>query len=121
MEIIIDTWLYGDLAHYGSKFNQGSFANLQVTLAEGSTISDLLAKLGMPTEMRGITFINGDLSALPEVQPDLGHILKDTDRVAFFHLRSMWPYHYRHGAATTIELSAALNTRLDKGLHHTPK
>lgn len=118
MEISIDTWLYGDLARYGGESDQGSFANLQVMLAEGSKISDLLSKLEMPTEMRGITFINGDLSALPDVQPDLGHILKDGDRVAFFHLRSMWPYHYRHGAATTTELSAALNTRTEKGIHH---
>ncbi len=119
MDIVIDTWLYGDLAHYGGEFDQGSFANLKVTLAEGSSICDLLTKLGLPTEKRGITFINGDLSALPDVQPDLGHILMNNDRVAFFHLRSMWPYQYRSGAAMINELSATLNTRTDQGLHHT--
>ncbi len=117
MEIIIDTWLYGDLARYAGEFNQGSFANLKVILAEGNTISDLLAKLAMPTEKRGITFINGNLSALPDVQPDLGHILVNGDRVAFFHLRSMWPYQYRHGAAMIDELSATLNARTDQGIH----
>jgi hypothetical protein len=118
MDIIIDTWLYGDLARYGGESDQGSFANVQITLAEGSSIRDLLGKLGMPTEKRGITFINGDLSALPDVQPDLGHILINGDRVAFFHLRSMWPYQYRHGAAMINELSATLNARTDQGLHH---
>ena len=117
--IVIDTWLYGDLARYAGEFDQGSFANLQITLKEGGSICDLLAKLGMPTEKRGITFINGNLSALPDVQPDLGHNLKNGDRVAFFHLRSMWPYQYRHGAAMIDELSATLNSRTDQGLHHT--
>ena len=121
MEITIDTWLYGDLARYGGVADQGSFANIKVILAEGSSVRDLLAKLKMPTEERGITFINGNLSALPDVQPDLDHILMNGDRVAFFHLRSMWPYHYRHGAAMTGELATALETRTDHGLQHTTK
>jgi hypothetical protein len=119
MDIIIDTWLYGDLARYGGEYDQGSFANLKVTLPEGSSISALLAKLSLPTEKRGITFINGDLSALPDVQPDLGHILVNNDRVAFFHLRSMWPHQYRSGAAMINELSVTLNARTDQGLLHT--
>jgi sulfur carrier protein ThiS len=121
MSITIDTWLYGNLAHYGDQADQGSYANLQVALAEGSSVRDLLAKLKMPTEVRGITFINGNLSALPDVQPDLDHILMNGDRVAFFHLRSMWPYQYRHGAAMISELSTVMNTRTDQGLHHTTK
>ncbi len=36
---------------------------------------DLLAQLGMPTAQRGITFINGKLSAMPGLQPDLDHVL----------------------------------------------
>jgi hypothetical protein len=43
------------------------------------------------------------------------------DRVAFFHLRSMWPYQYRHGAAMISELSSTLNARTDHGLQHTTK
>jgi hypothetical protein len=119
MNIIIDTWLYGDLARYGGESDQGSFANLQVTLAKGSSVRNLLAKLKMPTEERGITFINGNLSAMPDVQPDLDHILMNGDRVAFFHLRSMWPSQYRLGAAMINELSTALNARTDQGLGHT--
>lgn len=121
MKIIIDTWLYGDLARYGGQADQGSYANLQITLPEGSTVRDLLAELKMPTGERGITFINGNLSAMPDLQPDLDYVLKDADRVAFFHLLSMWPFQYRHGAAMIGELSAALHARTDQGLHHTPK
>ena len=106
-EIRLDTWLYGSLARYGGDADQRSHANLTVTLPEGSTIGVLLAALKMPTEERGITFINGDLSALPGLQPDLDHVLQDGDRVAFFHLQSMWPFQYRHGAAMIPELSAA--------------
>ncbi|OGN93735.1 MAG: hypothetical protein A2Y88_04280 [Chloroflexi bacterium RBG_13_48_10] len=118
MDILIDTWLYGELARYGGEADQASYANLQVTIPEGSTIGDLLSKLKMPTEERGITFINGNLSALPDVQPDLDHTLLNGDRVAFFHLRSMWPHHYRQGAAMLSELSSALNALTDQGLHH---
>jgi sulfur carrier protein ThiS len=119
MDISIDTWLYGELAHYGCESDQGGFANLLITLPEGSTVKDLLAQLNMPTEKRGITFINGNLSAMPDVQPDLDHILMNGDRVAFFHLRSMWPSQYRLGAAMIDELSTALNARSDQGLGHT--
>jgi sulfur carrier protein ThiS len=118
-EIVVDTWLYGGLAQYGGSANQGSFANVQVRLPEQSTLNDLLATLKMPTEERGITFINGDLSAMPGMQPDLGHVLRDGDRVAFFHLKSMWPFQYRHGIAMIEEMSAAMQSRPDQGLRHT--
>jgi len=36
---------------------------------------------------------------MPGLQPDLGHALRDGDRVALFHLKSMWPFQYRHGVA----------------------
>jgi len=121
MAITIDTWLYGDIARFGGDADQRIFANIQVELVDGSTVSDLLSALKMPTQARGITFINGNLSALPGVQPDLDHALKDADRVAFFHLRSMWPYQYRHGAAMVVELSTALESRPDRGVHHAIK
>lgn len=119
-KIIIDTWLYGgELAHYGGKANQGSFANLQVRLPTASTVSDLLARLDLPTEERGITFINGQLSAMPGLQPDLDHVLQDGDRVAFFHPQSMWPFQYRHGVAMIGEMAEAMRASKDQGLHHT--
>jgi hypothetical protein len=117
-EIIVDTWLYGRLAGYAGEASQGSYANLKVQLAEGSVVGDLLSALDMPSEVRGITFINGNLSAMPGIQPDLSHLLVDGDRVAFFDLKSMWPFQYRHGAAMIPELSKALLGTQDQGLRH---
>jgi hypothetical protein len=107
--ITLDVWLYGALARYGGEANQGSFANPAVSLPAASTVADLLARLALPTEERGISFINGNLSALPGVQPDLGHVLADGDRVALFDRRSMWPFQYRHGAAMIDEMAQALD------------
>ena len=120
-EIAVDVWLYGHLARYGNEAEQGSFANLQIRFPERTAMGDLLAHLGMPTEERGITFINGRLSAMPGLQPDLGHILHDGDRLAFFDLRSMWPFQYRHGAMLTDEMARAMDAEKDHGLHHTYK
>jgi hypothetical protein len=120
-EIIIDTWLYGDLARYGGPDSQSGFANPQITLTEGSTIRDLLAYLQMPTEERGITFVNGQLSAMPGLQPDLEHVLQNGDRVAFFHLLSMWPFQYRHGVPMVGEMSEAMQSGKDQGRHHSYK
>jgi hypothetical protein len=107
----LDVWLYGALARYGGGTEQGSFANLQMRLPEGSTMADLLAHLRMPTEERGITFINGRLSAMPGLQPDLSHVLRDSDRVGLFDLKSMWPFQYRHGAMITDEMERALERK----------
>ena len=119
-DIHIDTWLYGTaLSKYGREGNQGSFANLLVKLPGDSAMKDLLAFLELPTEERGITFINGDLSAMVGLQPDLKHILKDGDRVAFFHLNTMWPFQYRLGSAMIDEMQEAMLASKDQGLHHT--
>ena len=117
-DITVDVWLYGVLARYGGEAQQGSYANLQPRLLEGSTVSDLLAWLKMPTADRGITFINGQLSAMPGLQPDLGHVLGDSDRVGFFDPTSMWPFQYRHGAMMTAEMAQAMSAEPDQGLHH---
>ncbi len=114
----VDVWLYGALARYGGELQQ-SFANLQVSLPEGSTLANLLACLRMPSEERGITFINGQLSGMPGLQPDLGHLLRDGDRIGLFGPKSMWPFQYRHGAAMTDEMAKAMADQKDDGLHHT--
>ena len=114
----VDVWLYGALARYGTKGEQESFANLRVSLPQGSTMTDLLARLGVRTEERGVTFVNGQLSAMPGLQPDLGHILHDGDRVGLFDLKSMWPFQYRHGATLTDEMERATVAERDHGLHH---
>ncbi len=117
-DIALDVWLYGILARYGGDGQQGSYANLKLRLPQGSSVADLLARLKMPTAERGITFINGQLSAMPGLQPDLGHVLRDGDRVAFFDPTSMWPFQYRHGAAMIPEMAQAMDTEPDHGLHH---
>ena len=118
-DIAVDVWLYGPLARYGKEADQGSFANLPVCLPEGSTMADLLRLLRMPADERGITFINGQLSAMPGLQPDLVHTLCDGDRVGIFHPKSMWPFQYRHGALMTDEMNRAMAAERDHRLHHT--
>jgi len=115
----VDVYLYGDLARYGDKVTGYGSANLQIRLPKGSVIRDLLAHLRMPTEKRGITFVNGKLSSMPGLQPDLDLVLNAGDRIAFFDPRSMWPFQYRYGAAVTDEIDQALSTGKDKWLHHT--
>lgn len=111
----LDVHLYGRLARYGGS-EDNIAAQLTVPLPDGATVSDLLTALGMPTEERGITFVNGNLSAMPGLQPDLDHALADGDRVAFFHTDSMWPFQYRHDVAAVDEFKTALNAREDGGL-----
>jgi len=118
-DMSLDVWLYGPLAKYGKEADQGSFANLQMRLPEGSTMGALLRRLGINADERGITFINGQLSAMPGLQPDLGHILREGDRVGIFHPKSMWPFQYRHGASMTEEMARAMGQEKDHGLHHT--
>ena len=108
--ITVQVLLYGPLARFGPSEDDGVCDQQKVETADGTVIGELLAALGVPTEERGVTFINGHLSAMPGVQPDLGHRLADGDRVAFFHLKSMWPCQYRHGAAVTPELESTLTT-----------
>ena len=116
-KVTLDVWLYGPLARYGGEAAQPGHANLKIELPAGSCVRDLLAHLSLPTEERGITFINGDLSAMPGLQPDLDQVLQDGDRVAFFHLRSMWPCQYRDGAAMAPGLKSAV-TQEGKHFHH---
>ena len=116
-QMTIDVWLYGALSKYGGEQSEPSHAHLSVVLAEGNTMADLLSKIGVPTKERGITFISAQLSAMPGLQPDLGHVLVDGDRVGLFDLKSMWPFQYRHGAAMVKEMQQAVAER-DGGLHH---
>ncbi len=107
MSITIDLFLYGELANYAVSNREHGYSNIKLNLTEGSTVRDVLASLRIPTESRGVTFINGQLSAMPGRQPDLDHALNDNDRVAFFDLKSMWPFQYRYGAAMIDEMKDA--------------
>ena len=118
--IAVEVWLYGPLAQYGGEADRGSHAQLQLELPLGSTLRDLLERLTLPTEERGITFVNGRLSAMPGLQPDLDHPLQEGDRVAFFHLKSMWPFQYRDGAALAPGLAQAMG-QTGIPFHHRPQ
>lgn len=116
MNIIhLDIWLYGPLARYGGS-DDNIFAQVSLEMPVGSTVRDVLSHLQMPSEERGITFINGDLSAMPGLQPDLDHVLAEGDRIAFFHLKSMWPFQYRHDVDMVGELQAEIASREDHGI-----
>jgi hypothetical protein len=117
----IDVWLYGVLSLYASEKAEKGFASVQFELPEGTKVGELLKILNMPTEERGITFINGNLSALPGLQPDLDQELTDGDRISFFDHRSMWPFQYRHGAAMASGLNQILNTDPETIMHHKQK
>ncbi len=116
--ITIDLWLYGPMARYVEEQDQSGYANLQLEMADGSNIDDLIRRLGIPAEERGITFINGNLAALPGIDADLSVELQDGDRVGISHRKSMWPFQYRFGAQMTPQLKQAFRDRPDRGVHH---
>ena len=115
----IEVWLYGPLARYAGEANQGSYAQLEIGMPEGSTVGDLISRLGIPGDERGITFVNGSLAALQGLDSDLGVVLHDGDRVGISHRKSAWPMQYRFGAQVTPELEEAFRQRKDRGVHHT--
>ena len=53
--IRVETWLYGPVARYAGEQSQGSYAQLDLEMPAGSTMGDLLARLGLPMEEKGIT------------------------------------------------------------------
>jgi hypothetical protein len=114
--IRLEIWLYGPLARYSKEQHSKSHANFFVEIHEDKRMRDLLEIISLPTEERGMTFINGSLSAMPGLQPDMDHSFNDGDRIAFFHLKSMWPFQYRDGAAMTPELKSTLDSK--KKRHH---
>ena len=116
--IKLEVWLYGPLALYAGNQSQGSYAQLHLEMPEGTTVGELLARLGVPAEEKGITFVNGDLAALPGLDADLDLTLHDGDRVGISHRQSMWPFQYRHGTHITSQLQETLHQRQDRGIHH---
>jgi hypothetical protein len=114
--IRVEVWLYGDLKKYGGQAAELAHARLGLELAAGTRMRDLLAQLVMPLEEKGLTFVNGDLTDMPGLQADLERVLADGDRVGLFSRISMWPSHYRFGAAASPELKDAARKR--GGLMH---
>ena len=119
-EINIDVWLYGSLARYGPDSRGKSYANLKVRIPVGGTMEDLLKSLALPSGERGITFVNGKLTAMPGLQPDLDQHLAENDRVAFFHLQSMWPFQYRDGVLQGQGMAGNVEEKR-RIFHHRPE
>jgi hypothetical protein len=116
--IRLETWLYGPVAKYAGEASQGSHAHLYVDMPKGSTLGDLIDHMGIPAEERGITFVNGNLAALPGLEISLNVVLHDGDRVGISHRKSMWPMQYRFGAQMTPQLEKEFRQREDRGVHH---
>jgi len=116
--IAIEVWLYGPMAKYAGEASQGSYAQLKLELGGGSTVGDLVRQLEIPAEERGITFVNGNLAALPGLEADLDLVLHSDDRVGISHRKSMWPMQYRFGAQLTPQLEDAFRQQGDRGIHH---
>ncbi len=116
--IEVEVWLYGPLAKYGGDQSRGSYAKLDLRLPQGTTMADLLDRLGLPSEEKGITFVNGDLAALPGLDTDQGLVLHAGDRVGISHRKSMWPMQYRFGASLTDEMKDEFRRRDDRGIRH---
>jgi len=117
MSINVEVWLYGPIARY-ARSDAGSHARLEVEMPEGSTVSDLIRRLGVPADEQGPVFLNGKLTAMPGLQPDPSPTLHDGDRVGVFHRRSMWPFQYRFGAQMTTGLQEEMRRRADGGVRH---
>jgi len=116
--IELEVWLYGSLSQYGGEASQGSYAQLDMRMPQGATMEDLVCRLEIPFEERGITFVNGNLAALPGVEVDLDLVLQDGDRVGISHRKSMWPFQYRFGASLTPQLEKTFRQHRDSGVHH---
>ena len=116
--ITVEIWLYGPLARHAGKASQGSYAQLNLELPAGSTVGDIIHQWEISSEERGITFVNGNLAALPGLEADLDLVLQNGDRVGISHRKSMWPMQYRFGAQVTPELEERFRQREDRGVHH---
>lgn len=83
--VTVHVRLYGELSCYGKvTHHTGKYSTIDVKLSVGSTLKDLLDYLLMCTNERGFTFINGLISAIPNHQMDLNHVLNDGDQILFF-------------------------------------
>ncbi len=118
--IRLEVWLYGPVAAYAGDKGQRAAASMQLEMPDGSTLGSLLDQLGIPTEEKGMVFVNGQLTDMPGLDVGRSHVLKNGDRIGLFHRKTMWPFQYRHGASISPELAAALDKLEGGALHHSP-
>lgn len=110
--ITVDIWLYGGLSCYGKVIHQeGDYSTIHVQLVAGSKLKDLMDYLLMCTNERGYTFINKKMSATPNDQQDLDHVLQDGDRVFFFPLKL---------APAELQLDGQMPDEMDRILRSLP-
>lgn len=117
----VEVHLYGALARYGGDRATKSHARLEVQLAIGAKMRDLLDFLTIPADMKGLTFINAVLSDMPGLLADLDVELHDRDRVGIFSKVYAWPLQYRAGAIMTPQLKKVLGELDGAALQHSPK
>lgn len=114
--MLVDVAIYGTLAHLlGGKF----VATREITLPENAKVKKLYAQIGIPPEKTTYVFINAILSDMPGLGVVLEDELHDGDHIGIFSLGYMWPHQYRHGAAISQRVRAALNER--GALQHSTK
>ncbi len=109
--IKLDVWLYGALSRHVPQEGRVGHSELHLEVPEGTRMRDVLERIGLPIDEKGITFVNGQLTDLPGVGADLDLEMHDGDRVGLFDERSMWPFQYRFGASTNPALMAAMQQR----------
>ncbi len=119
--ISLEVWLYGPLARYAPVPGKGSYSQFVLSLSDGATVADLMRELGIPSDEKGITFVNGDLTDMPGLSADLDRVLHDGDRVGLLHKRSMWPFQYRFLAKTSPEFEEAVRRRDGPSAFHSPR
>ncbi len=118
--IHLEVWLYGPVAAYAGDREQHAHASLRLDMPDGTTLGSVLDHLGIPSEEKGMIFVNGQLTDMPGLDVGRSHELKDGDRVGIFHRKTMWPFQYRHGASISPELAEALAKMEGGSLHHSP-
>jgi hypothetical protein len=107
-DITVSVTLFGELVCYGNRTKTGSYATLDAKLPEDSTLKDLFDYLLMCTNERGITYINGFISALPDIQPDLDYILQNNDHITLLPAQEIWQFQQRSSLPITAKISSAL-------------
>ncbi len=116
--ITVHARLYGELSCYGATIHQtGKYSSISVKLSTGSALADLLEYLLMCTSERGFTFINDQVSAMPNMQHDLGYQLQDGDQIIFFPA-SMLTTHIQFDANTTGKMARTIRVDEDLNLYY---
>jgi molybdopterin converting factor small subunit len=113
--ITVHVRLHGELSCYGATVHPtGKYSSISVKLSTGSRLADLLEYLLMCTSERGFTFIDDNVSAMPNVQQDLDYQLQDGDQVIFFPAK-MWPTKVQFDSKLTDKMTRTV--RADENLN----